>query len=184
MSWIFYSAFWLALNRLWTLLGYFSHEILRLEMPFVTVTCFTLCSIKSWYAAAVESHSLGLYRSRCSYRDDLHSHRYLFEGDKVESYKRPVIISIKPAATKTTKATTDLFETFSRRLKKHQQCKQLRKRFKTPKIWWKLNFACSCLFHIVSHLILLRTCSWIRSLGLYRSRCSYRDDLHNNRYLF
>ena len=43
-------------QSLWTLLFYYLHELLKL---FITVTCFTLCSIKSWCTAAVESvHSV------------------------------------------------------------------------------------------------------------------------------
>ena len=41
-------------QSLWLLLFYYLPEILRLLMLFITVTCFTLCSIKSWCAAAVE----------------------------------------------------------------------------------------------------------------------------------
>ena len=43
-------------QSLWTLLFYYLHELLKL---FITVTCFTLCSIKSWCTAAFESvHSV------------------------------------------------------------------------------------------------------------------------------
>ena len=41
-------------QSLWLLLFYYLHELLRLLMLFITVTCFTLCSIKPWCAAAVE----------------------------------------------------------------------------------------------------------------------------------
>ena len=40
---------------LWLLLFYYLPELLRLVMLFITVTCFTLWSIKSWCATAVES---------------------------------------------------------------------------------------------------------------------------------
>ena len=36
------------------------------------------------------------------------------------------------------------------------------------------------LFHVVCHYTQGYSSSWIRSLGLYRSRCSYRADLHSH----
>ena len=39
------------------------------------------------------SRSLGLCRSRCSYRENLHNHRYLFERDKRERQDRPYSIA-------------------------------------------------------------------------------------------
>ena len=69
---------------------------------------------------------------------------------------------------------------FSKKLK-IWHCKQLTKRSKSPKIWRKMN---RYLFHIGFHEILVRSCNWIRWLGLNRSRSSYRDYLHNHRYVY
>ena len=122
-------------------------DVIYYSYLFHTVFHQSLVRSCSWI------RSLGLYKFRCSHRDGLRSHRYLFWGDKVRSWRR--LYSIKSTTWIRRKANTatydkNLFAVVSRSFK---NCKQFRKRFNLPNIWREKNHLI-LIFRYINYTIL------------------------------